>query len=174
MTAESGTWGPYRSTIGDALASCEDYLGRLRRSLAGEIAPDRLYFADKAQGLRDAAQALVDRVEDVEWWLGECAAEVPETAEECGRSVGHAGPHEPAAASREQRVLAEARSVATVLRRLTDGLAWGLLTIRAGAGVVDPCALAEELRRVGARLSGTASELERLNAAPSHAAGNQC
>ena len=175
MTAESGGWGPYRSTIGDALAACEDYLGRLGRSLAGEIAPDRFYFGDKAEGLRDAAQALVDRVEDVEWWLGECSADVPGNPDQCGRSVGHAGPHQPAAASPEQRVLTEARSAATALRRLTDRLAWGLLTVRAGAGVADPCALADELRQVGVRLSRTASALEALEAlgaAPAHAAGD--
>jgi hypothetical protein len=40
--------GPYRATIEDHPDTCADYLGRLRRSLTGEIAPDRHYFADKA------------------------------------------------------------------------------------------------------------------------------
>ena len=173
MSAGSGSWGPYRSTVEEALTICEDYLGRLRRSLDGEIAPDRLYFGDKSHDLRDAAQALVDRVDDVEWWLGQCAAQVPGTAEECGRSVGHSGPHQPAATRPEQRILTEARSVATALRRLTDRLAWGLLTVRADAGVADPRALADELRPIGPRLSRTASAIEALGAAPSHAAGDE-
>jgi hypothetical protein len=48
MTKPNGPWGPYRATIEDHLDICADYLSRLRRSLAGEIAPDRHYFADKA------------------------------------------------------------------------------------------------------------------------------
>ena len=101
-TAERNDWGPYRCTVADRLAACEDYLGRLRRSLAGEIAPDRHYFAEKAVALRDAAQTLVEGTEDVEWWLGACTHEVAvesseegsESFAECGHAAGHLGPHQ--------------------------------------------------------------------------------
>ncbi|MGH9235562.1 MAG: hypothetical protein ACRD0R_19755 [Acidimicrobiales bacterium] len=76
MTDTPGPWGPYRATIDDHLDTCADYLGRLRRSLAGEIAPDRHYFADKAHQLHTAARRMVRIVQDIDCWLGECAATV--------------------------------------------------------------------------------------------------
>jgi hypothetical protein len=48
VTDTPDPWGPYLAAIEGHLDTCADYLGRLRRSLAGEIAPDRHYFADKA------------------------------------------------------------------------------------------------------------------------------
>jgi hypothetical protein len=59
-------------------------------------------------------------------------------------------------------VLAIARAVAAEHRRVTDRLAWGLLTVRAEAGVTDPRSLAAELRQVGRRLSLTVSSLEAM------------
>ena len=35
----TGPWGPWQDHIGEGLAHCADYLGRLQRCLAGEIAP---------------------------------------------------------------------------------------------------------------------------------------
>ena len=133
MIATTDCWGPYRSGVEECLAACEDLLGRLRRSLAGEIAADRLYFSDKAHGLRDAAQSLVDRVDDIEWWLGACTETMADGAE-CGRAAGHSGAHQPDGECREQRLLAAARSRAAASRRQTDRLAWSLLAVRAGAG----------------------------------------
>jgi hypothetical protein len=159
VSTEFDCWGPYRCAVEERLDTCDDYLRRLRRSLAGEIAPDRFYFGDKAHALRDAAQVLVDHVEDVEWWLGGCTAETG-AGNECGRASGHAGPHRPD--RRERRVLAIARAVAAEHRRVTDRLAWGLLTVRAEAGVTDPRSLAAELRQVGRRLSLTVSSLEAM------------
>jgi hypothetical protein len=66
--------GPLRATIEDHLDTCADYLGRLRRCLAGEIAPDRHYFADKTHQLHTAACRMVRIVPDIDRWLGECAA----------------------------------------------------------------------------------------------------
>ena len=131
MITATDCWGPYRSAVEERLAACEDLLGRLRRSLAGGVSADRLYFSDKAHGLRDAAQSLVDRVDDVEWWLGACAASVGGGT--CGRTVGHLGAHRPEDECREQQLLAVARLWATAYRRSTDRLAWSLLAVRAGA-----------------------------------------
>jgi len=133
VIATTDCWGPYRSGVEECVAACEDLLGRLRRSLAGEIAGDRLYFCDKAHGLRDAAQALVDRADDIEWWLGAC----PETMADgagCGRAAGHPGDHRRDGECREQQLLAAARSQAATSRRQADRLAWSLLAVRAGAG----------------------------------------
>jgi hypothetical protein len=71
MSDNTGPWGPYHDHIGEGLAHCVDYLGRLQRSLAGEIAPDRHYFTTKAQALRDASVGLLRRARDVERWLAE-------------------------------------------------------------------------------------------------------
>lgn len=133
MIETTDCWGPHREAVEECLAACEDLLGKLRRSLAGETALERLSFADKAHKLRDAAQALVDRVDDVEWWLGACA--VPTGGgTRCGRSAGHPGAHRPEDDCREQQLLAVARLWATAYRRSTDRLAWSLLAVRAGAG----------------------------------------
>lgn len=40
-------WGDWHESIADGLASATDYLSRCQCSLAGEIAPDRFYFAEK-------------------------------------------------------------------------------------------------------------------------------
>jgi len=95
-------WGAWHASIADDLASAADYLSRCERSLAGEIAPDRFYFADKAMALRDATIALVRRCHEVERWLGECGSDI-ETREADGGAVfwttcalpsGHDGPHD--------------------------------------------------------------------------------
>lgn len=132
MITATDCWGPYRASVEESLAACEDLLGRLRRSLAGGIAGDRFYFSDKAHGLRDAAQSLVDRVDDVEWWLGSCPEAMADGAE-CGRAAGHPGAHQRDGECREQRLLAAAREQATASRRTADRLAWSLLAVRAGA-----------------------------------------
>ena len=133
MITATDCWGPHGEAVEERLAACEDLLAWLRRSLAGETALDRLSFADKAHGLRDAAQALVDRVDDVEWWLGACAAPT-RGGVGCGRTAGHTGAHRPEHECREQQLLAVARLWATAYRRATDRLAWSLMAVRAGAG----------------------------------------
>lgn len=64
-------WGEYHDHIGDVLACCVDYVGRLQRSFAGEIAPDRPYFLEKADQLQYWATNLVARCEEVEGWIAE-------------------------------------------------------------------------------------------------------
>lgn len=68
--------GPYRAAIEDHLASCADYLDRLQRSLAGEIAPDRHYFRSKAHQLELVVPSLVRRTQDIEGRLDACDAPV--------------------------------------------------------------------------------------------------
>jgi hypothetical protein len=171
LIADLDCWGPYRPSVEERLGGCEDYLGRLRRSLAGEIAPDRHYFDDKAHQLRDAVQSLVDHVDDIEWWLGMCAEQmVQEHAEgctsiaDCGRAAGHAGPHREEERCPEQHVLAEVRAASRALRLVTDRLAWGLLTLRAEAGVTDAPTLAGDLRQVQRQLGMALSSLEAVAA----------
>jgi hypothetical protein len=176
-TSERNHWGAYRCTVSDRLAACEDYLGRLRRSLAGDIAPDRHYFAEKALALRDAAQTLVEGAEDVEWWLGACthtvavkgADEDSESVAECGRAAGHHGPHLDEVRCPEQLALAEMRRVARAVQHLTDRLAWGLLSAWAGDGVTDSEALVRELRQVKVGITRAVSAAAAL-AAPSDTA----
>lgn len=69
VRARSG-WGEYHSYILDALSICIDYASRLERSIAGEIAPDRHYFLEKADALQRSATILVERCEEVEHWIG--------------------------------------------------------------------------------------------------------
>jgi hypothetical protein len=164
-TSGRNHWGPYRCTVADRLAACEDYLGRLRRSLAGEIAPDRHYFAEKALALRDAAQTLVEGTEDVEWWLGACTHKVAangpdedsESFAECGRAAGHPGSHQDEDRCPEQLALGEMRRLARALQHLTDRVGLDLLHVRAGAGVTDPEALARDLRQVNAGITRAVS-----------------
>jgi hypothetical protein len=100
MTDTPDPWGPYRAAIEDHLDTCADYLGRLRRSLAGEIAPDRHYFADKAHQLHAAARRMVRIVQDIDRWLGECGTTVEHDAAdgthvgECTLPAGHDGAHD--------------------------------------------------------------------------------
>ena len=100
--SNASPWGAWHESIADGLASAADYLSRCQRSLAGEIAPDRFYFADKARALRDAAIALVRRCHEVERWLGECGTDIETTAVDggavfwatCALPSGHDGPHD--------------------------------------------------------------------------------
>ena len=137
MITTTDCWGPYRSAVEERLTACEDLLGRLRRSFDGGVSADRLYFADKAHGLRDAAQSLVDRVDDIEWWLGACPAPMAAGAE-CGRAAGHSGDHQPDGECREQQLLAVARRRATAHRDAADRMAWSLLAVRAGPVTAPP------------------------------------
>jgi uncharacterized protein YukE len=100
MSDTPGPWGPYRAAIEDQLDCCADYLGRLRRSLAGEIAPDRHYFADKAHELHAAARRMVRIVQDIDRWLRECGTTVEHqdadgtrVVAECTLPAGHDGTH---------------------------------------------------------------------------------
>ena len=67
-------WGPYRTVVGDALASCIDDVGRLQRSFHAEIASDRFYVLDKASALLESSELLVRRCEEVDGWLKETTA----------------------------------------------------------------------------------------------------
>ena len=165
------SWGPYRSSVEERLASCEDYLGRLRRSLDGVIAPDRHYFDSKAHELRDAAQSLVDYVDDVDWWLGACREEIELPAlggevsiSDCGLAVGHEGRHVAEEQCAELRALADVRALSRSFTRVADRLAWGLLTIRAGAGVTSPNELSAELRKLERGFAAVVASVEALPA----------
>lgn len=144
MSTITDAWGPYRSTIDKHLGDCEDLLARLRRSFAGEVAADRCYFADKAHDLRDAAQALVDEADDVEWWVGACSVEISRDGLRCGRSRGHPGRHLPDDQCRERLVLVGIRLLAAEIRSRADRFAWSLLGVRAQAAIPDRSGAPEE------------------------------
>ena len=107
MPEPTDPWHPYRSTVEDHLGTCTDDLGALRRSLAGEIAPDRHYFADKAHHLHAAAGRMVRLVQDIDSWLGECTAQTDHVDPDgeryvvgCTLSAGYRGPDESSASCR--------------------------------------------------------------------------
>jgi len=133
----TGPWGPYHDHIGEGLAHCADYLGRLQRSLAGEIAPDRHYFTTKAQALRDASTGLLRRARDVERWLGQGDAD--HDSDDDGRTPA-------------ERLAARADALAAVATEVADTLAWATGDLDAGEGNLV----------VGEALGDTARQLERL------------
>jgi hypothetical protein len=124
-------WGPYRPAIEDHVAACADYLGRLHRSLAGEIASDRHYFNDKAYQLQEVARALVRLGQDIERWLNACNASVQRDVEgfwglaACERPAGHTGPHDddPPRAPAE-RLCDEARGLTDLNERVSHSIGW--------------------------------------------------
>src|SRR6266851_2411425 len=90
-----GPYGEYRDYIRDLFASCEDYLGRIRRTLQGGQ-PSRHYVTEKAQALRNAASRLLAGCHDVEGWLRQCRQEFTEEdwegepyVSECELEAGH-------------------------------------------------------------------------------------
>lgn len=123
-------WGEHRATVEDQLAACADYLSRLQRSLAGEIAPDRHYFNEKAAHLLGAARRLVELGQDIERWSGECRATMQvedhdgtyETT--CTLPAEHTGDHSEPAETLGERLKASARHVAHRAQRLSDRISW--------------------------------------------------
>ncbi len=147
----TGPWGPFHDHIGEGLAHCADYLGRLQRSLAGEIAPDRHYFTTKARALRDASVGLLGRARDVERWLGSCDAdyEAEGTTGSCGLAAGHAGEHGDGPTPAE-RLGQRADALAAVATEVADTLVWATLAVDAGDDSPDVAdALAVAARRLG-------------------------
>ena len=161
-TSTTGPWGPYQDHIGEGLAHCADYLGRLQRSLAGEIAPDRHYFTTKSQALRDAAVGVLRRARDVERWLGSCDADYGadsdgEELRSCTRLAGHVGGHDNRP-SPVERASGRAEAMAALATEVADGLAWATLAVDAvdaGPEVAD--ALLDAARRLGELARGAAS-----------------
>jgi uncharacterized protein YukE len=132
VTDTADPWGPYRATIQDHLDTCTDYLSRLRRSLAGEIAPDRHYFADKAHELHTAARRMVRIVQDIDRWLGECAqttehidADGTRFTVECALPASHEGGHDDSDRLLPgRRVTGELRDLADAVERVSQHFGW--------------------------------------------------
>jgi hypothetical protein len=132
VTDTHDPWGPYRATIEDHLDTCGDYLDRLRRSLSGEIAPDRHNFADKAHELHTAARRLVRIVQDIDAWLGECTATIEHTyadgtrlVADCALPAGHHGPHVDLDAPLPGRqTTGELRDLADTVERISQSFGW--------------------------------------------------
>lgn len=99
-TDRDDSWGVYRSGIEFRLASCANYLDRLRRSVVGEIARDRHYFHDKAHQLHEAVLVLMRWGQDIEPWLRACDATVEQKEDghtvvgTCECPSGHDGLHD--------------------------------------------------------------------------------
>ncbi len=132
MSDSIDPWHPYRSTIEDHLGTCTDYLGRLRRSLAGEITPDRHYFADKAHQLHAATRRMVRLIQDIDSWLGDCPSQThyvdPDGDRcliDCTLPAGHQGPHadgDPLLPGR--RLTSELRDLADAVERISHQFGW--------------------------------------------------
>jgi hypothetical protein len=131
----SDDWGPYRVRIEEQVAGCADYLGRIRRSLAGAIAGDRIYLAEKAQELMSSAKRLVRLSENVERWLDECGAHV-EAGEPgdrylmaCGWPAGRDGPQGERSTPPAQRASDQARRLADRVEQVSQRLGWLALEV---------------------------------------------
>ena len=159
-TTTTGPWGPHHDHVEEGLAHCADYLDRLQRSLAGEIAPDRHYFTTKAAALRAAAVGLLGRARDVERWLGACDAAYGADGDEmrsCTRPAGHAGGHDDRP-SRAERAGDRAAALAALATEVTDGLAWATLAVDAGDDSVEVAdGLVDAARRLGDLARGAAT-----------------
>jgi hypothetical protein len=173
MTDTPDPWAPYRAAIEDHLDTCADYLGRLRRSLAGEIAPDRHYFADKAHQLHTAARRMVRIVQDVDRWLGECGTTVEHDAAdgtrvvgECTLPAGHEGAHDDDGAGRlvAARVGGELRDLADAVEGISEHFGWRAPAVdRDLAGAAGTIANSRDaLANLGASLEGIRRRATRL------------
>jgi hypothetical protein len=134
----AGPGGPYRAAIEDHLDSSADYLGRPRRALAGGIAPDRHYFADKAHQLHNAARRMLRIVKDIDHWLGECGttlehdqADGTRLIGECTLPAGHDGTHDDNGAGRllAGRITGELRDLADTVERVSQHFGWSAPTV---------------------------------------------
>jgi hypothetical protein len=165
-------WGAYRPAIEDHLAACADYLGRLERSLTGEIAPDRHYFSDKAHQLHQSARRLERLVQDTDRWLAGCHARVEHRYEdgtrslgECELPAGHDGDHDGDLARLAGETLCvRARDLADDTERLSHRLGWIAPNLdRQQCGISAIAAKdREELRDAGALLERVAHQATRL------------
>jgi hypothetical protein len=173
MTGKRDPWGPYRGTIDDHLATCSDYLGRLKRSAAGDIAPERHYFNEKARWLLDAASQLVRRGQDVERWLNDCGSPVGRSGEGeatgagCARPSSHPGNHDddPPPTPAERAAAAGWRLVDHT-GQVAQQLGWAALAV--DTGTATGRRIAEEARE---SLREAAAALERIAANAQSLAG---
>lgn len=160
----TGPWGPYHDHIGEGLAHCADYLGRLQASLAGEIAPDRHYFTAKAGALRDASVGLLRRARDAERWLGSCEAAYGSEGGSCALPAGHDGAHGDGPTP-AQRLAERAEALTAVATEVADILAWATFALDAGDdGPELTDALADAARRLGQLRRGAGELAERVEA----------
>ncbi len=173
MTPTDGddSWGVYRPGIESHLATCADYLDRPQRSVAGEIAPDRHYFHDKAHQLHEAVRVLVRRGQDIERWLLACDATV-ESDEDghtvvgtCERPSGHTGPHDDGPPREPVEQLCQR---ARALSDLAELAGYRLGSVAPGVdqqlavGRTDPHEHLDILRHVASMLAQTGHEAQRL------------
>jgi hypothetical protein len=182
-------WHPYRSTVEDHLGTCTDYLGRMRRSLAGEIAPDRHYFADKAHQLHAATRRMVRLVQDIDSWLGDCPAQTDHVdpdgeryVVDCPLPAGHQGPHDDGDRLLPgRRLTGELRDLADAVDRISQQFGWDAAAVdrdlaRAPGGANGPDALAnlatnlDTIARRTARLAADVRQTALPAPAPSPAA----
>jgi hypothetical protein len=173
----SDDWGPYRARIEEQVASCADYLGPIRRSLAGAIAGDRTYVAEKAQELMSSAKRLARLSQDVERWLGECGAdfEAGDPGDRylmaCGWPAGHEGPHGERSTPPAQRASDQARRVADRVEQISQRLGRLFLDVDTDLAVrrlVDDDDrrslddLADDLQRASLEASSLANDVQRI------------
>ena len=137
MPEPADPWHPYRSSVEDHLGTCTDYLGRLRRSLAGEIAPDRHYFADKAHQLHAATRRMVRFVQDIDSWLGDCTAQTDHVdpdgeryVVDCTLPAGHQSPHDDGDRLLSgRRFTGELRDLADAVERISQQFGWSAAAV---------------------------------------------
>jgi hypothetical protein len=182
-------WHRYRSTVEDHLGTCTDYLGRMRRSLAGEVDPDRHYFADKAHQLHAATRRMVRLVQDIDSWLGDCPAQTDHVdpdgeryVVDCTLPAGHQGPHDDGNRLLPgRRLTGELRDLADAVERISQQFGWDAPAVdrdvaRAPGAADGPDALADlatnldSIARRTARLAADVHQTALPAPAPSPAA----
>jgi len=169
----AGPCGEHREHIADLLASCDDYLRRIRRTLQGGHT-SRHYVTEKAQALRNAASSLLAGCHDVEGWLRQCGDEIIEdwdgepSITECELEAGHRGPHQAGSQRSPMGVATDAgRDLAGAAQAFSDHLDWLAPRGCLAPDVVDDMPqLARGLREVTHALSKATRALDALWTAP--------
>jgi hypothetical protein len=177
MPEPADPWHPYRSSVEEHLGTCTDYLGRLRRSLAREIAPDRHYFTDKAHQLHAATRRMVRLVQDIDSWLGDCPAQTDHLdpdgeryVVDCTLPAGHEGPHHDGDRLLPgRRLTGELRDLADAVERISQQFGWNAATVdrdlaRAPGAANGPDALANlatNLDTIARRAARLAADVRR-------------
>lgn len=170
---DADPWGPFRLHITERLEAVADHLGRCRRSLDAEIAPDRHYFGSKARELRAAALGLARSCRDVERWLGECGALYDAVALDddgvrswlatCTRPAGHAGDHdEDPPPTPGERAADEADVLALGMVEAADSLRWATVVLDRHPDPEAAAVLAAVVEAVGRFRHGAHELLARL------------
>jgi hypothetical protein len=183
MSDTPSPWGPYRATIEDHLDSCADYLGRLRRSLAGEIARTATTSLTRPTSYTTPPAGCCASCKTST--TGSASAARPSnttTPTARGSSAnahcaGHYGTHDDNGAGRllASRITGELRHLADTVERISQHFAWSAPTVdrdltdapATAANSRDaPANLAVSLDTIGRRTTRLADKIRAIDLEP--------